>query len=367
MMKLKFFLICICLILGVATLAGCAAAATTANVVRLEGGAAVVATQTSVHAATIPQGSAAPAVVRAMENEADGYLVEITPPPSAPVQIIPVSGREDGAGQPAAETPAPAATVAPTPEPTPAPTPEPTPEPTLEPTPERDYTVEEWEEYLDGYVSAKTVNMRKGPGTKYDILDTFSRYDTLLVTGESGDWYRVKLDDLRGYMRKEYVSLGAVPTPEPEPTPTPAPERTPEPTEAPAPAETPAPTPTPVPESTSTPNLSTSDELYLIAQIVYKEGDAESYVAVANVIYNRIQSSSFPNTATEVIYQKNQFSTSNLKTPSSAAIEAVQQIFVEGNLIFPAEVMYFHAASRGDDRDGYTHYATYGGNAFFYK
>ena len=125
----------------------------------------------------------------------------------------------------------------------------------------------------------------------------------------------------------------------------------------------------PVTEETPTPSASISqaDELYLVAQVVQKEGDMESYVAVANVIYNRLHSSSFPNTIQEVIYQKNQFSTSNLKTPSTAAMAAVQQIFVDGNLILPAEVMYFHAASRGTDRSGYTYYGTYGGNVFFYR
>ena len=219
-----------------------------------------------------------------------------------------------------------------------------------EPTPA--YTVEELDEYVDGYVNAKTINLRAGPGTGYEVLGEYERYDTLLVTGKCEEWYRVKLDGLRGYMRKEYVTIGQVKEAEPTPAPTPTPEVS-----------------IPVTEETPTPSASISqaDELYLVAQVVQKEGDMESYVAVANVIYNRLHSSSFPNTIQEVIYQKNQFSTSNLKTPSTAAMAAVQQIFVDGNLILPAEVMYFHAASRGTDRSGYTYYATYGGNVFFYR
>lgn len=221
-----------------------------------------------------------------------------------------------------------------------------------EPTPA--YTVEELDEYVDGYVNAKTINLRAGPGTGYDVLGEYERYDTLLVTGKCEEWYRVKLDGLRGYMLKEYVTIGQVKEAEPTPAPTPTPEQS-----IPVVEETPTTTP-----STS---ISQADELYLAAQVVQKEGDMESYVAVANVIYNRVHSSSFPNTIEEVLYQKNQFSTSNLKAPSTAALAAVQQIFIDGNLILPAEVMYFQAASRGTDRSGYTYYGTYGGNVFFYR
>ena len=221
-----------------------------------------------------------------------------------------------------------------------------------EPTPA--YTVEELDEYVDGYVNAKTINLRAGPGTGYEVLGEYERYDTLLVTGKCEEWYRVKLDGLRGYMLKEYVTIGKVKEAEPTPAPTPTPEQS-----IPVVEETPTTTP-----STS---ISQADELYLAAQVVQKEGDMESYVAVANVIYNRVHSSSFPNTIEEVLYQKNQFSTSNLKAPSTAALAAVQQIFIDGNLILPAEVMYFQAASRGTDRSGYTYYGTYGGNVFFYR
>ncbi|MDR0841193.1 MAG: cell wall hydrolase [Christensenellaceae bacterium] len=88
---------------------------------------------------------------------------------------------------------------------------------------------------------------------------------------------------------------------------------------------------------------------------------------MANVIYNRLLSPKFPGTVVEVLYQKSQFSTTNLKTPSSAAVAAVQQIFINGDLILPANVMYFHAASRGVTRDGYAYYGTFGGNIFFSK
>ncbi len=68
---------------------------------------------------------------------------------------------------------------------------------------------------MDGYVLAATVNLRAGPGTGYDVLGEYERYDTLLVTGTCEEWYRVKLDGLRGYMLKEFVAMGDVPEPTP--------------------------------------------------------------------------------------------------------------------------------------------------------
>lgn len=57
--------------------------------------------------------------------------------------------------------------------------------------------------------------------------------------------------------------------------------------------------------STSSSSTSNSD-LYLLAKCVYAEARGESYVgqvAVAAVILNRVESSQFPNTISDVIYQ----------------------------------------------------------------
>ena len=54
----------------------------------------------------------------------------------------------------------------------------------------------------------------------------------------------------------------------------------------------------------------TSSDLYLLAKCIYAEARGESYtgqVAVGAVILNRVASSSFPNTISGVIYQKNAF------------------------------------------------------------
>ena len=54
-----------------------------------------------------------------------------------------------------------------------------------------------------------------------------------------------------------------------------------------------------------------AEELKLLANIIYCEAGSESYVgkvAVGNVIMNRVKSASQPNTITEVVYAKRQFS-----------------------------------------------------------
>lgn len=232
-----------------------------------------------------------------------------------------------------------------------------TPKPTETKSPE--YTVKDMDSQK-GYVYANSVNLRSGPGTDYDIIKEYKQYRELTVTGSSGEWYRVKVGSREGFMLMEYVKLGDVPKTTSKPTATPKPSNTPEPT--PASAETPEPTQAPASDMPSSGSY-TSDELYLLAQLVYKEGDSSSYAAVANVILNRINSSKFPNTVEGVVYQKNQFSTSGLKTPSSAAKEAVTAVFVNGNTVLPSNVLYFRTSSSWS---GHELYGKIGGNYFYY-
>lgn len=58
------------------------------------------------------------------------------------------------------------------------------------------------------------------------------------------------------------------------------------------------------------PTTSTNSDTYLLAKAIHGEARGESYtgqVAVGAVILNRVKSSSFPNTISGVIYQKNAF------------------------------------------------------------
>lgn len=83
--------------------------------------------------------------------------------------------------------------------------------------------------------------------------------------------------------------------------------------------------------STSSSSSSNSSNVNLLARLVYGEARGEPYtgqVAVAAVVLNRVNSSSFPNTIAGVIYQKGAFNVVddgqiNL-SPNSTAIKAAQ-------------------------------------------
>lgn len=351
-MKRKITAILITAVIS-ALLSGCVQAATTANtnVEVLTEPEATSVFELSVIPTVTPVITYVPEEIAELQAEAAAMTVPAEQSPLPEGEETTESIPEE------TETPAPEAAKKPETDEKPENTkkPEVTPKPEAAKKPE--YTVTDVEDQ-EGYVYAKSVNLRSGPGTSYDIVREYDQYRELTVTGKSGDWYEVKVGSREGFMLKEYVKLGEVPkatpkptaTPEPTSEPTPAPEATPEPTEPPK---------SDMPSSGSY----TSDELYLLAQLVYKEGDGPSYVAVANVILNRINSSKFPNTVEGVVYQKSQFSTSNLKTPSSAAKEAVTAVFVNGQTVIPSNVYYFRTASSWS---GHELYGKIGGNYFYY-
>ncbi len=45
------------------------------------------------------------------------------------------------------------------------------------------------------YVAGRNVNLRQGPGTQYAIVGSVFSGDSLLVTGEATDWYKVYIPD----------------------------------------------------------------------------------------------------------------------------------------------------------------------------
>ena len=268
------------------------------------------------------------------------------------------------------DEPTPAPTVEPTAEPTPAPTVEPTaeatpeptksPEPTKTPTPTPKYEVTDLEKKA-AYLNAGSANFRKGPGLDYKIIDELKENAVFTVVGKSGDWLKVKYDGTYGFILAEFVEYGAPPTPTPKPTA--------KPTATPKPTKTPSPTvePTKQPENTggseSNSGVSSNDyfssgggfsadELLLVAQVVQEESKGsgvEARAAVANVIYNRIASSRFPDSVSGVIFQKNQFTVARDEdklravVPVSKTIEAVNQIFVNGDSFMPEDVLYFRS------------------------
>ena len=258
---------------------------------------------------------------------------------------------------------------------TPTATPSPTLAPTNTPEPTPEYEVTDIEKKT-AYLNAGSANFRKGPGLDYKIIEELEYGTVFTVVGKSGDWLKIKYDGNYGFILAEFVEYGSPPTPTPKPTATPKPAKTSAPT-----AE-----PTKQPESNSNSTVSgnnyfssgggySADELLLIAQVVQEEtkgNDVESRAAVANVIYNRIASSKFPNSVEGVIFQKSQFTVADDEeelrsvVPTSSTIEAVNKIFVNGERFLPEGVLYFRSSSKGTSWSKRTYYATYGANSFFY-
>ncbi len=356
----------ILILVAVLALAGCMAASQTGN---------FSADAQMIDAVEIPDDTAAPCTPAPTTqlSAAPAYTPAFTATPAA-------------VAEPTDEhTPAPTVepTSAPTAEPTAEPTPTATPEPTKTPAPTPKYEVKDLEKKA-AYLNASSANFRKGPGLDYKIIEELKYGAKFTVVGKSGDWFKVKYDGTYGFILAEFVEYGAPPTPTPKPTA--------KPTATPKPAATPAPTaePTKQPENTgwsdSNSGVSSNDyfssgggfsadELLLIAQVVQLEtkgNGVEARAAVANVIYNRIVSSRFPDSVSGVLFQKNQFTVVKNEdklravVPVSKTIEAVNQIFVNGDRFMPEDVLYFRSSSKGTSWNNRVYYATFGGNSFFY-
>ena len=263
--------------------------------------------------------------------------------------------------------------------------------PTPKPTPS--YKVKEMDDTA-AYVNAGSANLRKGPGKDYDIIAELDRNEKITVTGSSGDWYRVEYGGKKGFITKELVKIGTVPTPSPSPTPAPMPSATPAASASPSPSVKPTATvsPTKKPESIGTSSGGngygvdpydyfsdgggfTAAELLLLAQVVQEEAkgtSVEARAAVANTIYNRYLSSNYPNDIEDIIFQKNQYTVADDEAeirsvkPVADTVAAVKQIFVNHDTFLPEDVHFFRQKSRGTSwGDKRVYYATYGNNAFF--
>lgn len=58
-----------------------------------------------------------------------------------------------------------------------------------------------------GTITGSDVRMRKGAGTSYSILGTYSKGTKMTVTGASGNWYAVKYNSKSGYVSADYMSI----------------------------------------------------------------------------------------------------------------------------------------------------------------
>lgn len=140
------------------------------------------------------------------------------------------------------------ATPTPTPKPTHVPTPTATPMPT--PTPKPQWTEKP---YSDTVYATGEVNVRKGPGTEFEITKTLKLGDPIEVVAKtSNEWFKtIKGTYVKCSLCTAYKPV--TPTPKPTKAPTPMPKATP----TPKPKSSSA-TPTPKPKATPTPKPSGS-------------------------------------------------------------------------------------------------------------
>lgn len=234
------------------------------------------------------------------------------------------------------------------------------------------------------HVIGHDVNLREGPGTDYKVIDTIGYLATVEITGKTDDWYRIEFEDSEAFISKQFISLGAEPTPTPKPTATPKPKAT----------ATPKPTATPSVEETTDTNTDegsdaetnvsitqgskgsySDDEIYLAAKLIYAEGknqSTESFLAMANVLYNRTKSKKFGGTIEKEVYRSGQFTVVKYSSfeglvPSSKAISAATAVFIDGKRVLPDGVMFFRSASKGEYwASSRTFYKTIGGNNYYY-
>ena len=56
-------------------------------------------------------------------------------------------------------------------------------------------------------ITGSSVNVRRGPGTNYEIISSMSRGDTATLLGTEGTWYRIQRGNVTGYVSTEYASV----------------------------------------------------------------------------------------------------------------------------------------------------------------
>ena len=56
------------------------------------------------------------------------------------------------------------------------------------------------------YVNYTSIYVRKGPGTDYQVVDTLVLNNQVTVVAESGDWYKVEVGNITGYIAKRLLS-----------------------------------------------------------------------------------------------------------------------------------------------------------------
>ncbi len=57
-----------------------------------------------------------------------------------------------------------------------------------------------------GTITGSTVNVRSGPGIDYSKVGSVAKGDTVKILGTEGDWYRISIGNVTGYVSADYVS-----------------------------------------------------------------------------------------------------------------------------------------------------------------
>ncbi len=169
------------------------------------------------------------------------------------------------------------------------------------------------------------ANIRSAASMNGSIIGSFKRGDVGEVISVSGSWTQIKTEDVSGYV---YSSLLM---------------STDETTEETAEGDT-----------TSLRYQASDEEISLLAAIIQCEAGGESYegkVAVGAVVLNRVDSSDFPSTISDVIYQSGQFTPAYTGTLSSVlssgaredCYEAARAALAGENPV--GTCLYFHSGS----------------------
>ena len=78
---------------------------------------------------------------------------------------------------------------------------------------------------MTGYVNTVSgkLNIRASANTKAPIITQLEKGTKITITGETGDWYQIQINNKVGYASKKYIMVESepepIPTPEPEPEP----------------------------------------------------------------------------------------------------------------------------------------------------
>lgn len=143
---------------------------------------------------------------------------------------------------------------------------------------------------ITGVVQADSLRVREAASTDSAQVGTLTQNGEVSIFGEEADWYQIQYSGSSAYVHADYVTLseelkGAVSMEEYQASQT-------------------------VSAGSSSVISADSNDVAMLAALIECEAGGESYtgmVAVGEVVVNRVNSGSFPNSISGVIYQSGQF------------------------------------------------------------